>query len=231
MRVLEGLNYRDLQREAIERLRSQETPVTSIIPMQKNYLGDRRICLAIFARIPDPIASVLTDVQERLRRLDPMHHYFARESFHLTVQNAKVVADPPSFTREDAFRVCAAVSNVVHWHQKETVSVDGLIALPTSVSATVLFDRPMAELTFDLRDAIAAVGVPDDKTYIDPDVRFGNITLCRFTEPPSEKFLAECERLRREAFGSFTVDALAVASTNASYELALTEVFGSYQLG
>lgn len=218
------------QRAAIEMLlRNQDR--ASVVPIRDNFSGDNRLSLGVFARIPDDIAEEIARVQNLLRSVAPHFHYAPRQSLHLTVQNVRTIASPPTFTREDAHRVAEMVRTLAPKFPPQCVHAEGVIALPTSVLVTVLYPPSMHDLIAALSAGINELGLPDDKLYVDATTRFGNITICRFTAPPTKEFLEVVRGLRNEEIADIAIPALQVAITNAVFDLAYTESLGDFELG
>jgi 2'-5' RNA ligase len=201
------------QLAAIETLvRNQQN--ATVVPIRESFDNDDRISLGIFATIPDQIAQEIARVQNELKQVAPHHHYAPKESLHMTVQNVRTIAKPAAFTRDDARRVADMVQNVAAKHPTQFVHAHGVIQLPTSVLITVLYSVEMHALIAELSDNLAQLGLPDDKRYVDASTRFGNITICRFTAPPTPEFTETTARFRHHFVGEFTIPQLTIASTN-----------------
>jgi 2'-5' RNA ligase len=218
------------QQAAIETLlRNQEN--ATVIPIRDSFENDDRTSLGIFATIPDSIAAEIARVQSALRMVAPHFHYAPPESLHLTVQNVRTIAKPPTFTSDDARCVADIVRQVSEHHPTQQVKVHGIIQLPTSVLITVFYPEPMQRLIAELSENLTRIGLPDDKRYVDATTRFGNITICRFTAPPTAEFSNAVATFRQHNAGEFQIPSLTVASTNAVFDLAFTEYFGTFELG
>lgn len=221
--------FREKQLAAIRLLKSKQELAT-IVPMRTQYAGDERLCLGVFARVEKSIAKNLEELQGRMMMLEPHHHYYQPQSFHVTIQNVRTISSPPSFSDDDAQIVCNVVSRIAEQHPGFELTVNGIIPLRTSVSAAVLFEESVFELIKFIGNELAACGIADDKSYVDPNVRFANITLCRFTAPPGAELLELLANQQEILFGSYLVDELYVASTNAVYDPLFTREYASCRL-
>ena len=217
------------QREAIETLLRDQQNAT-VIPIRPSFDNDDRTSLGIFAAIPDRIAAEIDRIQTALRAVAPHFHYARRECLHLTVQNVRTIAKPPTFSNDDALRVSDMVREVVQRHPPQVVEANGVIQLPTSILVTVFYPEATHQLIAELTQNLTRLGLPDDKRYVDASTRFGNITICRFTAQPSPEFTATAARFRTEDLGTFQIPSLTIASTNAVFDPEFTNYFGTFQL-
>ena len=193
--------YQDRQKQLIDSIRNDVSTVTaqaSVVPMQADYAADPGRCLTSVMFVPRPIAKRLqAEVQQTLARVEPQHYYNPPESMHITIKNVRVAEAPPTFDDADIAQVHGCFAGIVPRHARFPFVFEQLVIFPNSVSLVGYSDESLRSLVRDLDGGLRAVGMPDNKRYLSDEVFFGNITLCRFTHPPSIALIETVDHLNR----------------------------------
>ena len=134
-----------------------------------------------------------------LKAIEPEHYFYAPDSMHLTIKNIRSVHNPPQFTGADIKKVDRLFARVVPQHRPFGVQLEELVPFTTSLSLIAYSDERLHQLVQTLDSGLSDIGLPDDKRYVSKEVIFGNVTLCRYMQPPSERFLHAVAR-RTHAF-------------------------------
>lgn len=203
---------------------------TSVVPMSRDYTRDESRCLTSLQFIPAAIGSRILEFTAQLQAVDSSHYYYPIESLHMTVQNIRVSKTPPNFQQEDIERAKRVFDQVLRGRAQNWARAERLLQLPTSLCVSVFFSEGMANLIKDLRHALDAAGLKDDKLYISDDVILGNITICRFQAPPNHAFLELVRQNKEMAFGEFPINKVCLVTTGAICHPASTITHGEYVL-
>ena len=192
-------SYRELQREVVGQLRYGSTSAdqVSVVPMRRNYRGETERCLTSVVFVPSETArDINSSVIGRLRESQPTHFYYPAESMHITIKNVRSVHAPPLFTHADIETCRRAFAKVTARHSPFSFELSQVVTFETSVAIVGFCDERYRDLILDLDRELQTAGVADDKKYISDSVFFGNVTVCRFTEPPSGRLLQVTREIR-----------------------------------
>ncbi|MBI1919130.1 hypothetical protein HYS29_00905 [Candidatus Microgenomates bacterium] len=98
-------NYSLQQKRLVKQLEGsfiKDTHNSTVVEMQKDYANDDQICLTSVVFIPNEISSkIISNVINKLKRIDPQHYFYPPESMHLTIKNIRTISKPPLFTQTD----------------------------------------------------------------------------------------------------------------------------------
>lgn len=215
------MNYARKQKEILERLEALswagESPASSV-PLSSDFENDARLCLTFLSFLPPAIKETVTTLIEELKALDTNQYYYLPESLHITIQNVRRIADPPTFTAADitaadrAFQESIAAENLrpIRFH------LSGLLLLPTSLAVTVFTDKTYGDFVKALRQNLTKHKIPDNKSYISDDIVFGNITIARFGAPPSTKLKERVAELKESFSGrEYLAEDICLVTTSA----------------
>lgn len=224
------------QRKQIALMRQMEsrftsgTTASSIVSMQSDYRNDNQLCLTCVSKIPKDVAvTIQTKILRNLSAIEPNFYYYPTESLHITIQNIRIINNPPHFGPSEIAKVARLLSEFIPQFEPFPFILSGLIRMPTSISVIALVTPAYDRCIKLLRKRLVSVGVADDKKYFSPDVIFANATICRYTHKPSEKFMQEVEKHSPEFFGKMTAREVSLIETNAGFYPAKTKVFGTYR--
>lgn len=208
----------------------QNPHVSETVAITTNYASDSRICLTTHTSIPIDLARIIgTRIINPLRNIDPKMHYFTENTLHITINNIRVINDPPHFGPSEIAKVKELLTNLIPNFRPFQFVLHGLLRMPTSISVIALITPEYNDFIKTLRQQLIDIGVPDDKKYFSGDTVFANSTICRFTHTPSVAFMNEVEKHLDESFGIMTSDELSLVSTNAGFFPEKTTVFGTYR--
>lgn len=193
--------YQYRQKQLIDSIRNDVSTVTaqaSVVPMQADYAADPGRCLTSVMFVPPPIANRLQkEVQQTLAYVEPQHYYNPPESMHITIKNVRIAEAPPAFDETDIATVQACFADIVPRHTRFPFVFEELVVFPNSVSLVGYSGEPLKALVQSLDGGLREVGLADNKRYLSDEVFFGNITLCRFTHPPSASLIQSVDDLNR----------------------------------
>jgi 2'-5' RNA ligase len=232
-------DYSRQQRQLVsrlrERLKSNGATRATVVPIQSDYVADRAFCLTSVAFPPRDVARrIEREFIAPLRAVEPRHYFYPRESFHVTIKNVQVVHDPPTFSEPDAEQVSRMLHDRVPRHRAFSFQVGDLLTFPSSVSLIGYCDARLAHLIEDLDRGLSEINLPDNKRYVSDTIFFGNLTLCRFVEPPSDRLLDAIESLGRDTLPEtnlmLPVEELTLISCNAVCHPDSRRIYGSYRL-
>ena len=216
-----SINYQTQQKRLIEQIEAQIAQGSfgaTVVEKQTDYESDPARCLASVCRLPMELADyVERAVIAPLRTIQPCHYYYCAEQIHLTIKNIRVIHDPPRFNDNDVRSVEELFANIVPKHSPFDFKLQGSVLFPTSLAIIGYSDRSFGDLIHDLDQGLRRIGLPDDKHYASDSIFFGNVTVCRLTDTPSQGFLEQVRAFREREFGQFTVKCIDLVSCNAVY--------------
>lgn len=211
--------YQQKQRELFDRLEEKfkkgERPAT-IVEAVSDYINDNRICLTSVVFVQKTLRVIIDKkLIKPLREADPRQYYHLPQSFHLTIQNIRTINHPPLFNDGDIAKAKIVFEKVIPKYRQFEFKLEGLFELPTSLGIRAFSDDTIKNLCFELRKRLKAVGVPDNKKYISDEIIIGNVSVCRYTQPPNNAFLAEVKKLKNVEIGQLPIKTISLITTNA----------------
>jgi 2'-5' RNA ligase len=173
--------------------------------------------LTTVVRLPATVTAALASTLDRLHAVGPRHHYYPPETMHVTVQNLDALA-PAAPLPDGLVELVAARAPF-------RLAVRGLGVVPGAVFALALpGDATMASLRAGL------AGLAGGHHRGRPGRGLGHANLVRFSGPVTAGFLAELARLRRQDFGTFTVDEVELVRTDRLLSPEGTTTLGRLRL-
>jgi 2'-5' RNA ligase len=173
--------------------------------------------LTTVVRLPATVTAALAPTLDRLRAVGPRHHYYPPETMHVTVQNLDALA-PAAPLPDGLVELVAARAPF-------RLAMRGLGVGPGAVFALALpGDATMASLRAGL------AGLAGGHNRGRPGRGLGHANLVRFSGPVTAGFLAELARLRRQDFGTFTVDEVELVRTDRLLSPEGTTTLGRLRL-
>ncbi len=151
-----------------------------------------------------------------LQALEPRHYFYPTQTLHLTIKNIRVSSDPPRFDANDIQKAIEVFSKIIPHHQRIRFTLKGLLLLPTSIGIRGYCDESLYSLIQELDQGLTAAGIPDDKMYASQDIRFGNITFCRYNSTPGQVFQERLLQLHKVEIGELEVSMVQLITTNIS---------------
>jgi hypothetical protein len=227
------VTYRELQKRAVNQLRagSHNDLRASVIPIRSDYKTDTAMCLTSVAFLP---AGIGQDVYRRivrpLKAIEPDHHYYPPDSMHITIKNIRTIHNPPLFTGADVRKVDRLFAELIPQHPSISFWLEEVVSLQTSAVLIAYSDVGLRDLVRALDAGLNEIGVPDDKRYVSDDVYFGNVTLCRYTRPPSKEFRDAVEGMSHAYRETLKVEVVHLIACNAVCDPESRRVFQSYRL-
>jgi 2'-5' RNA ligase len=173
--------------------------------------------LTTVVRLPATVTAALAPTLDRLRAVGPRHHYYPPETMHVTVQNLDALA-PAAPLPDGLVELVAARAPF-------RLAMRGLGVGPGAVFALALpGDATMASLRAGL------AGLAGGHNRGRSGRGLGHANLVRFSGPVTAGFLAELARLRRQDFGTFTVDEVELVRTDRLLSPEGTTTLGRLRL-
>jgi hypothetical protein len=227
-------DYRRQQKQLIDQLRlgaGQPGAKATVVPMKRDYRHDPAIGLTSVAFVPPELGRAISqDIIEPLKAIEPDHYYYEPDSMHLTVKNIKSVHNPPHFTPTDARQAGRLFARIIPRHGAFSVQLEELVPFSTSLSLIAYSGAPLHKLVQALDAGLKEIGVPDDKRYVSKAVIFGNVTLCRYVQPPSERFLNAVTERAHAFTAELKIEAVHLITCNAVCAPEWRDYIGSYWL-
>lgn len=222
------------QKQLIEKIRdslSKKSYKSTVVPMQKDYENDDRICLTSSASLPKNTSQkIIKNIIMPLKSIDPDHFYYSTERMHLTIKNIRTIHKPPLFTERDIARVDNLFKKIIPSFPALNFHLEDLVLFPTSISLIGYCDGSLKKLVRMLDSGLNKIGVPDDKKYFSNTIFFSNITICRLTHKPSAFFIKKVEELENIKIGELNVAKIDLVTCNAAYSPKTRKTISTYQL-
>lgn len=211
-------DYVTQQKAIVQQLKDslrQRQDQISVVQMRSDYENDPELSLTSVIFPPESIVqTILTQVIQPLQRIEPNHFYYSGDLLHITIKNVRVMHHPPRYTQADVAQVRTLFAQIVPLFPPFTFSLEGAIVFPTSISLIAYCGETLRKLVQALDQGLREIGLPDDKQYISDTVFFGNMTVCRFTQPPSREFLDRVNDLSALHLGTIPVTQLHLVTCN-----------------
>ena len=203
----------------------------SVVPILGDFRNDPALCLTAVSFIEGEIASAIeTRLIQRLRRIEPDHHYYRPDELHLTVKGVRVIHHPPNFDERDIQRVDGCFGAIIPDYAPIPFALEQVVRFPTSLAVVATSPQRFGDLVQALDRGLEDVGVPDDKRYASNEVFFGNVSFCRFTSQPSPEFLEAAAELDDPGLGDLIVDRVSLVVCNAVCAVESRRIRATYDL-
>lgn len=184
----------------------------------------------MFAFPPPEIVIKIKAVQDQLLDADPRQFAIPPHALHLTLKNIRTIADPPNYSTEDLLKVKSLLSDVIPQHTIFPARGEGFLLSPSSIAIPIYTSEVLRDLALSLDERLKEIGVPDDKQYASSSIIFSNITIIRFTQPPSVRFYRQLEEIGDISLPPFEVKEARLISSNLAFSREFFEDFGSFSL-
>ncbi len=222
------LSLRQKQEAAFNALENDNAPV-SIVSIPGSYEHDSRICLTMVFFLPIALSKRVTkEIVGPLKTADPKQYFYPFDSLHLTIQNVKVVADPPNFSSKE-IELVRNLSLYFKKHNPLFFELNGLLKMKNSAFIKAYPDAETQEFILSLRKKLEEIGVPDDKSYSESSIVTGGITFCRFYTASNNAFMKYFNRIKNIDLGKLRVDKVSLISTNAVAYINKTKVLAEFK--
>lgn len=224
-------SYKEEQQRIVQMMSSDSGISTTIIPIKKDHQLDNALCLTSVAFTPIKLADLIYKcIIKPLKTIEPDHYYYSPDSLHVTIKNVKTTSYPPLYSKDDIIKVDHLFSQIIPLHQTLRLSCEEIINFPTSVSLICYSPIQYQKLILDLNEGLNMIGVPDNKKYISDTIFFGNITLCRFTKQPTERFYEKLNSLKNIIHEELIVDSIKLITCNSVCHPGTRKIINTYYL-
>lgn len=216
----------------MERSISTNPHAATIVPMQDDFASDPQLALTAVSFLPNDVADLISrTIIEPLKSVEPSFYYYPKASMHLTVQNVRIIHDPPRFTAHDIEIARGVFRQAVMSVHPFTFQLHGVLIMPTSISIIALGSPEYESFVTNIRRDLHLAGVPDDKTYFTNDRVFANITISRFTHTPSRQFVTTMKDMHDRFIGELTIREMSLVTMNAGAHPSKTTILEKYGFG
>jgi hypothetical protein len=151
------------------------------------------------------------------------------KSLHITIQNIRIIHDPPTFSNKDIQKVIE-LKDYIKSFSGLKVELGGLVNLPNCIAIKGYPDSATSDLILGLRERLKQIGLPDDKTYKNPRVPICNLNIRRYIDRPNQIFYKLYDSLKDKRIGTLNIDKIALISTNYVSAPRLTKVHHIFHL-
>lgn len=228
------INYTSQQKILVKKLEDSFATghhQSSIVEMLEDYASSDQRCLTSVVFIPKSIADKITNyIINPLKEIEPDHYYYPPESMHLTIKNIRTVNYPPLFNETDINKANELFQKVVPKYSAFNFNVEDVVLFPTSLSVMSYSSDVLQKLVMNLDNGLKEISVPDNKKYISDTIFWGNITVCRFTKQPSEKFVEMVKKMRSIKIDELKVEKISLITCNAVCHKNTKEIIAEYKL-
>lgn len=202
---------------------------STIVPMQTDYVNDPQIALTCITFIDKNLtATIQTQLIQPLQIIEPEFYYYPDNALHLTIQNIRVINNPPHFGASDIAKAQRVLAEEIPSSGPFQFTLTGLLSMPTSVSIIALVNPEYDQFVKKFRNKLIDAHVPDDKKYFTDEIIFANITICRYTHKPSPEFIEKLTTMKDLMIGSFTATNVSLVQMNAGASPSKTVILGQY---
>ena len=220
----------ELTRQIEESFKKGQNPSETVKPVS-DYVNDDRICLTSVVFLPGDIENeIIRKIINPLREADASQYYYGPGSMHVTINNVRVINNPPHFSDQDIEKAKLVFRKTISKYRRFEVSLKRLFELPTSLAISAFTSNLYQGLVLDLRSSLSAEGIKDDKKYALEDVIIANSTISRFTNIPNREFYDKVKTLKEIEIGSFEVKKICLITTNAVCHPSKTKIVEEYDL-
>lgn len=231
------MNYQELQKQQIDYLESlacsDHFPASVVEPVA-DYVNDNRKYLTIAAYpTPEILKSITTRFVSDLQAADNQPYYCEPDSLHFTILSIKLFEDGGNFDAVRVAEIIEATKKVFATQPSFEFTMQGSLALPTSIGVRCYSSDALQTLINNLKSALAAIDVVSDKKLISDEIFFGNITVCRFKPNyhPSEKLKAIVKKYHDTDFGRMKLTSAKLIHGNAVISTHNSEILAEFKLG
>lgn len=224
-------NYQEKQLEIIAKIESQIESCNgkfSVVTPVADFENDERICLTSVHLPSDDFKNRIQKLIKPLKEKYPEHYYYKPESTHITIKNIRVINDPPHFNDKDIETAKKIFSEVIPKHHKFNAYYFRFMLFQNNLALVGTTDEEYGRIILDLDGEMNKKGIKDDKTYVDTNVFFSNITLARFTKPVDPEFKKMVRKMSDSIeFDPYEIDSVSLITANAALKkLNVIETWG-----
>jgi hypothetical protein len=222
--------YRAAQLALFDQLAAGQTAST-IVPLRCAYVG-AATCLTLIHLLPAELSDLIEDrVIVRLAAFRAKHHWYPPPDRHLTLKNVRRARVGAVFPPELVADASVAIARVCRAAAPLGFDLLGPVCLPTSIVVRAIGTLAHRDTMRSFDRELARAGVPDDKAYASSDVFIGNVTVCRFTEPPAADLVEAVAALRDRFIATHTVHTASLVQCDEVCSSATRIVLAEFELG
>ena len=198
---------------------------------KNDYQNDRAICLtSVIFPDSDLAEHIAKKLIAPLAQIEPCHFFYQPESLHITIKNIRTAHYPPLFTETDQTKADLLFRETIPCHKSFTFTLEEIAALPGGVSLIGYSSKKFSQLITGLDAGLSHAGLPDNKEYVSDTVYFGNMTLCRYTKPPSDTLLKQILRIKKITPLKIKAETVSLITCNRICDPRSRNIINSYNL-
>ena len=159
----------------------------AVVPVRKDY-ANAATCLTVVHLLREQLATTISrEIIEPLREAIKQHYWYPAHDLHLTLKNVRSARPNRAYTSDEVKRAVTAVERASRELEPLDFAIHGPICFPTSIVLRAYGSLKHRDAVRMLDRELALAEIPDDKAYASDQVFIGNITICRFTDQPTQK--------------------------------------------
>ncbi|MCD4760831.1 hypothetical protein K8R42_02955 [bacterium] len=228
------MNYKNKQKQLVREIIKSSAPnkdKVSFWDLEKDYSKDNRLCLtSVIFLSKKTVQKITRKVIEPLKAIEPEHYYYQYGAMHATLKSIRRIANPVNFSQSDIKKVDQLYSELIPQFKSYTIFIEDLIKFSPSLSLIGYTDNNLSDLVNALDQGLKNIGVFDDKNYFSQDVFFNNISVCRFTHQPGEKFLDKVKEMSQIEIGEFKIKKISLINCNLACHSGSQKIINIYNL-
>lgn len=215
--------YQQKQKKVISALEAQiknnSLNFSTVSPVA-DFKNDPRICLT---SVHIPNQELKNKIQnaliEPLKQISPEHFYYPNDSLHMTIKNIRVINNPPHFSNGNVEKAKEVFLKVIPKCKSFKAYFYRLLLFPNNLALIGTSDEEFDNIILDLDQELKNAKIPDDKIYLNNRYFFVNITLARFSNPPSLEFKKKVVEISANInLEPYTVDSVTLLICNAVFQ-------------
>jgi len=194
----------------------------------QDYVNDDRICLTLIYFLPEGLRK---EIYERiiipLQKADKNQYYYPPESLHITINNIKIISNPPNFKSDDITKLKYLESYFKGI--KLEFLLNGLFIMSNGIAIKAYPNFTTNDFVLNLRDKLKEINVPDDKSYFSDEVIIGNVTICRFYSQPNDELKQLVTKMKKINLGQLKIQKISLISANLVCHPDKTKIFHQFK--
>jgi len=228
------MDYKELQARQFEKIWKENKRLFQrgkvyIDPYLDKIEQDSRRSLTSIVRVSIGLKPKIQSVIEKLKRVAPNQYYYPPESLHLTIQNIKATADPPTWTSEEALRVKEVFANVLDNYRSFIMELKGLNIFSRAIFVQGFCDEILFKLRNNLDRELKEINIYPERKY-KYKLNFGWVNIARFRNSNVHDLLNEIEKLRNYNFGTMKINKIELVETDRYFLKPKTKIIATFEL-
>ncbi|MEI7653598.1 MAG: hypothetical protein WCJ70_05015 [bacterium] len=226
------LSHLQIQKDLVRELESAlaaDPSRTTLAPMKSDFATSKERSLGAISFLSSDILSQIREkVQDPLQSADPLQYHFPTTSLHITIKNIRALHYPPRISSSDIQKAHTVLAETIPSYPPPQFHLEEVVIFPTSIALMAYAEEGHIKLIHELDDKLSQAGIPDDKKYFSKDICWANITICRFTHPPTPQLITTAKSMRHLKVSNMQMDETELLTCNEVCDPRSREVWGTY---